>query len=332
METITLAQGSGGVATQKLISGVFMRAFGGAYLNKMDDAACLELKRGVWATTTDSFVVDPIVFPGGDIGKLAVCGTVNDLASCGAEPKYLTTGFILEEGLPVAVLSKVVASMAAEARRQGVAVVAGDTKVVPRGKLDKIFINTTGLGPVRKRLKANGIRPGDKVLISGNIAEHGLAILLAREEMNFKTRVKSDCNSLWPIVKLLLHQKVSLKFMRDPTRGGVNTALHEIADLRGLSFLLDEKELPVSASCRTLADLLGLELLDVANEGKMLFFVAPQDANRAVRALRRHPLGRRAAVIGTVLGERKARIYLNTTVGGRKRLTPPMTDPIPRIC
>jgi hydrogenase expression/formation protein HypE len=213
-----------------------------------------------------------------------------------------------------------------------VAVVAGDTKVVPRGKADKIFINTTGVGPIRNSLEAERIRPGDRILINGNIAEHGLAVLLAREKLSFKARIKSDCNSLWPIVKSLLQQRISLRFMRDPTRGGVNAALHEIASLSGLSFLLDEQVLPASAACRTLADLLGLELLDMANEGKMLFFVAEQDAQRCLRLLRRHPLGRRASLIGRVLKERKARVYLNTAVGGRKLLAPPRQESIPRIC
>jgi hydrogenase expression/formation protein HypE len=318
--------------TQELIREVFAKAFDNPLLRKMDDAAVFGLKRGDYALTTDSFVVDPIFFPGGDIGKLAVCGTINDLASCGAEPLHLTASFILEEGLPAEALKKIVASMSLECGRQGVAVVAGDTKVVPRGKADKVFINTSGLGVVRKGLAVNRIRPGDKILINGPIGQHGLSILTAREGFSTRSRLKSDCNSLWPIVKSVLRAGVDLRFMRDPTRGGVSGVCHEAAAGCGHSLVLEEKRIPASAPCRDLCDMLGLELLDIANEGKMLFFVADRDVSRALKALKAHPLGQQAAVIGEVLKEKKGRVYLKTALGPVKPLSMPVHESLPRIC
>lgn len=317
---------------QELISGLFLKAFRNPFLSEMDDAAVIDAIHGPLAVTTDSFVVDPLFFPGGDIGKLAVCGTLNDLASCAAEPLYLTAGFIIEEGLDMALLEKMVRSMAAEARRQRVVLIAGDTKVVPAGKVDKVFINTTGIGRVRSRCEARLIKPGDKILINGPIAEHGLSVLVAREKLSFRARLKSDCNSLWPLVKLLLRKNAGIRFMRDPTRGGVNAVCHEAAALSGYSLLLDEERIPATTACRALGEILGIDLLDIANEGKMIFFVDPAGADQALRILRAHPLGRRAAVIGKVLSEKKEKVYLETAVGGRKVMGPLMTEPIPRIC
>lgn len=332
MDKITLSCGGGGTLTQQLIGDVFASAFSNEYLDALDDAAVFGLPKGAYAMTTDSFVVDPLFFPGGDIGKLAVCGTINDLAACAAEPKYITAGFILEEGLSVETLKKVVLSMAREAGRQGVLIVAGDTKVVPRGKADKVFINTTGLGLVKKPLKARGIRPGDAILINGPIAQHGLSVLLAREKFSYKTGIKSDCNSLWDIVKSLLQANIEIRFMRDATRGGVAAVTNEIAVASGHALLLDERKIPVTNSCRHLSEILGLELLDIANEGKMVFFVSHRDAAKALKVLKSRPQGKNAALIGEVLAERKPRVYLKTAVGGRKILSMPMTEPIPRIC
>lgn len=332
MDKITLSYGGGGALTHELITGLFIAAFKNQYLEQLDDAAVLALKKGVYAMTTDSFVVDPIFFSGGDIGKMAVCGTVNDLASCGAEPLYLTAGFILEEGLPYEVLRKVVFSMAREAKKAGVQIVAGDTKVVPRGKADKIFINTAGIGLVHRRLRVKQIKTGDKILINGPVAQHGLSILLSREKFTYEASIKSDCNSLWPVVKFLLEANVDIHFMRDPTRGGVSAATNEIAQACGWSFLLKEEQIPVTASCRHLSEILGLELLDIANEGKMIFFVGASSADKALKILKKHPLGRQAAIIGEVLDERKPRVFLETSIGGRKILGMPMQEPIPRIC
>jgi hydrogenase expression/formation protein HypE len=332
MDKITLSYGSGGQLTHELIADVFASAFKNPHLDEMDDSAILDLPRSEYALTTDSYVVDPIFFPGGDIGKLAICGTVNDLASCAAEPKYITAGFILEEGLPFETLRKIVSSMAKEARRAHVKIVAGDTKVVPRGKADKVFINTAGLGVVRKRLKISGIKPGDKILINGPVGQHGLSILLSRERFSYHAGIKSDCNSLWSIVELLLQAEIDIRFMRDPTRGGISATSNEIASQSGYAFLLEEARIPVSVSCRHLAEILGLELLDIANEGKMLFFVSPQDAGRALKIMKTHPQGRGSEMIGEVLALRDAKVYLKTSIGGQKILGSPMTEPIPRIC
>lgn len=332
MDNIALSYGGGGALTHELITGLFIKAFKNQYLEQLDDSAVIALKKGEYAMTTDSYVVDPIFFPGGDIGKMAVCGTLNDLASCGAEPLYITAGFILEEGLSYKILEKVVFSMAREARKANVKIVAGDTKVVPRGKADKLFVNTSGIGLVRKPLDFKKIQPGDKILINGPVAQHGLSILLAREKFNYKGIIKSDCNFLWPMVYFLLRKNIDIHFMRDPTRGGISAAANEIAQKRGLSFLLKEKCIPISASCRHLSEILGLEPLDIANEGKMIFFVRDSDTQRALKILKSHPLGRQAALIGEVLDEKKSRVYLQTSIGGRKILGMPMQEPIPRIC
>lgn len=332
MDKITLSYGSGGALTQELIHSLFAREFGNKYLDELDDAAVFHLDRSEYAFTTDSYVIDPIFFPGGDIGKLAVCGTLNDLASCGAEPKYLSTGFILEEGLPFETLKRIVSSMAKEARAQNVLIVTGDTKVVPRGKADKIFINTAGIGLIKKRLKVSQIKPHDQILINGPIAQHGLSVLLSREKFSYRSSIKSDCNSLWPIVELLLHAGVEIHFMRDPTRGGLSATSNEIASVLGYALQLNEEKIPVTVPCRYLSEILGLELLDIANEGKMLFFIPSRDVPKALKVLKGHPLGKGASVIGEVLPRKNAKVYLKTRIGGEKILGMPVTEPIPRIC
>jgi len=331
-EYISLSHGSGGALTQKLIREIFAAAFDNAYLRKLDDASVVTLARGRYAMTTDSFVVDPIVFPGGDIGKLAVCGTVNDLASCAAEPGYLSASFVIEEGLSLDVLKSVVSSMAREARHQHVPIVTGDTKVVPRGKADKLFINTTGIGLVHKSLEAKMIRPGDRILINGPMAQHGLSVLAARQGFESEEALKSDCKSLWAIVKLLLQEHVDVRFMRDPTRGGVSAAANEIAQSSGFSLALIENKIPITASCKSFCEILGLEPLDIANEGKMLFIIGEKDALRALRILKAVPSCRRASVIGEVLPERRAKVYLKTVAGGSRVLGMPVTEALPRIC
>ncbi len=318
--------------TQQLVREIFTSAFDNIYLRKLDDASVVELCRGRYAMTTDSFVVDPIFFPGGDIGKLAVCGTVNDLASCAAEPRYLSVSFVIEEGLPLAVLESVVSSMAQEARQQRVSIITGDTKVVPRGKADKLFINTTGIGLVHKTLETSMIRPGDKVLINGPIAQHGVSVLAARQGFEGREGLKSDCKSLWPIVKLLLQEHIDVRFMRDPTRGGVSAAANEIAQSSGLSLVFIERKIPVTASCKSFCEILGLEPLDIANEGKMLFFIGAKDAHRALRILRSVSSCRRASVVGDVLPERKGKVYLKTTSGGFRIVGMPVAEALPRIC
>ncbi|MFA5039393.1 MAG: hydrogenase expression/formation protein HypE [Candidatus Omnitrophota bacterium] len=332
MEHITLSHGSGGSLTQKLVRDVFFSRFNNIFLRASDDAAALPAMDGRLAMTTDSFVVDPIIFPGGDIGKLAVCGTVNDLASCAAEPMYFSVSFILEEGLGFDVLEKIAGSMAREARACGVSVVTGDTKVVPRGKADRIFINTTGIGKIHKTLTSCLIRPSDKILVNGPVGQHGLSVLSAREKLPLASSLKSDCKSLWGIVKLLLQHHIDIHFMRDPTRGGISAAANEIAQSCGYSLAFYEKKVPVTASCRSLSELLGLEILEIANEGKMLFFVPEAQANRALKILTSIPSCRQAALIGEVLPEKKSKVYLKTSSGGSRILGMPVAEPIPRIC
>jgi hydrogenase expression/formation protein HypE len=303
-----------------------------SYLRKMDDAAMFLVGKGRYAMTTDSFVVDPIFFPCGDIGKLAVCGTLNDLASCAAEPLYMSAGFIIEEGFSVENLRRVVRSMASEMKRSRVPLVTGDTKVVPRGKADGVFINTTGIGRVRRRLDASLIKPGDKILVTGPIAEHGLSVYLAREKWDYSSPLKSDCQNLWPIVKYVLQSHIDIHFMRDPTRGGVSMVVNEIAAASKRSVILWEKSIPLRKTCRDLCDMLGLNPLEVANEGKMVMIVPAASADRAVRLLRRHPSGQGARVIGEILRDRQARCYLKTGIGSTNVLTAPLGESLPRIC
>lgn len=318
--------------TQSLIRDMFASRFDNIFLRSMDDAASLPLKPGQYAMTTDSFVVDPIFFPGGDIGKLSVCGTVNDLASCAAEPAYFSVSFIIEEGLALNTLEKVVVSMAREADSVNVKIVTGDTKVVPHGKADKIFINTTGVGRILKPLNFNKIRAGDKIIINGPIAQHGLSVLAARQKFVTGTPLKSDCKSLWSIVKLLLQNKVDLHFMRDPTRGGVSAAANEIAQGCGLSLVFFEKNIPLTAPCRSLSEILGIDVLEIANEGKMLFFVAPASAAKALKLLRAFPGCSQASIIGEVIAEKKPKVYLRTVSGGSRVVGMPVAEAVPRIC
>lgn len=313
---------------------MFLTHFGNPVLASLTDSAALEIPAGAkLALTTDSFVVTPIFFRGGDIGRLAVSGTVNDLAVSGARPLYLTAAFILEEGLSLAVLQQVAASMAAAAKEAGVSVVAGDTKVVGRGHADKLFINTTGLGvvPPGVELGYHRVSPGDAVVVSGYVGDHGLAVLAERRELAVSNAPASDCAPLNGLILPLLDQFPGIKLMRDPTRGGLATALKEIAAASGVDIWLEEAAIPVRPQCRGLAEMLGLDPLYLANEGKFVAVVAAEEADRLVHALRRHPLGEAAAVIGEVR-RGSGQLFLRTAYGGTKRLEMLAGDPLPRIC
>lgn len=337
---IGLAHGDGGLETRRLVHDVFLR-LGGAALGRLDDAAVVDLGAGLngrLAFTTDSFVVDPIFFPGGDIGRLAVCGTVNDLAVSGAVPRFMACAFILEEGLAVDALEDIVGSMARAAAEAAVEVVAGDTKVVERGHGDKVFITTTGIGvvPAGRELGCESIRPGDAVLINGAIGEHGLAVLSQRPGLAFKAAVRSDCAPLGGLVAAVL-EAAPVRFMRDPTRGGVATALAEAALGAGLDIVIDEERLPVTPEVVGGADMLGLDPLYLANEGKALFVVPGDAAPAALEAMRGHPLGRAAAVIGHVHeraggGGAEGRLFLRTALGSLRRLSLLSGEQLPRIC
>lgn len=338
-EKITLSHGSGGKATHNLIESVFAPAFSNPMLERMDDSATFELSGlgsgSRLAFTTDSYVVSPLFFPGGDIGKLAVHGTVNDLAMAGAQPLYLSAGFILEEGFAIADLRRIAASMAAAAKEAGVSIVTGDTKVVQRGKGDGVYINTAGIGVVKASWPIGQLqaRPGDKVLLSGSVGDHGIAIMLAREALDIEAEIQSDTAPLHELVATLLAAAgSSVHCLKDPTRGGVATALNEIALASEVSIALDQNAIPVRPEVRGVCELLGLDPLTIANEGKLLALVAPEKAEAALAALRSHPFGRDATIIGDVRAEPIGMVFLRTDIGGTRVLDMLVGDPLPRIC
>src|ERR1700694_2486780 len=336
-EKITLSHGSGGKSTHNLIEGVIAPAFSNPMLDPMDDAATFTVNGTDQrlAFTTDTYVVSPLFFPGGDIGKLAVHGTINDLSMAGAEPLYLSVGFILEEGFPIADLRKIVASMAKAAADAGISIVTGDTKVVQRGKADGLFINTAGIGMVRATwpLEQTRLQPGDKVLLSGPVGDHGIAIMLAREALEIETDVQSDTAPLHSLVASLLAAAGNgVHCMKDPTRGGVATALNEMALGSEVSIALDEQAIPVHPEVRGACEILGLDPLTIANEGKLLAIVAPEVAEAALTAMRNHPLGRDAAIIGTIQADPPGMVFLRTDIGGLRVLDMLVGDPLPRIC
>jgi hydrogenase expression/formation protein HypE len=331
---ITLSHGSGGKATHNLIASLFAAAFSNPLLDKMDDGAVFETGAARLALTTDSYVVSPLFFAGGDIGELAVNGTVNDLAMCGARPQYLSCGFILEEGFPVEDLRRIVESMARAAERAGVQIVTGDTKVVERGKADGIFINTAGVGVLRPgaNVAAANARPGDKVLLSGPIGDHGVTILAARGELDLEADFASDTAPLHELVEAILAVTTEVHCLKDPTRGGVATALNEIAQASGVTIAIKESVIPVREATRGACEILGIDPLYIANEGKLLAVVPPDVADRVLAAMRKHPLGEGACLIGEVWAEPKGLVFLQTEIGGNRVVDMLVGDPLPRIC
>jgi len=336
-ERVQMAHGGGGRMTQQLIDGLFVPAFDNPILAQLHDGAILGLDgaEGRLAFSTDSFVVRPLFFPGGDIGSLAVHGTINDLAMCGARPLALSCALILEEGFPLADLERVVASMRAAAAEAGVPVVTGDTKVVDRGKGDGVYVNTTGLGwvPEGVEISPRRARPGDAVLVSGEIAVHGVAILSVREGLEFETALESDSAALHGLVAALIERVGgAVHVLRDPTRGGVTSVMHEIAGQAGVGVRLREASLPLSEAVRGACEILGLDPLYVANEGKCLAVVAAEAAEAALDALRGHPLGRDAAVIGEVVEDHPGRVVLQSRIGGERVVDLLSGEQLPRIC
>ncbi len=327
MEQIRLAHGSGGAAMNGLISDLFIRAFSNRLIDRMDDSA--DIGRGL-AFTTDSFVVQPLFFPGGNIGKLSICGTANDLAMKGARPLFMTSSFIIGEGFHLDRLKKIVSSMAKEARNNGILIVAGDTKVINSADDNTLYINTAGIGRIGKgaAISSSGARPGDIVILSGNIADHGMAIMHAREDFGFKGLLKSDCACLWPVVKGFISKDV--RVLRDPTRGGVASALNEIADSSNSGINIYEKLIPISEPTRQACNLLGLDPLHVANEGKFIAIVRAGSADKILAKIKKHPLGRDAAVIGEVV-KRKG-VTVTTRIGGTRILAMLEGEQLPRIC
>ncbi len=359
-DKILLVHGSGGQLSHELVEHLFLKYFDNPILARMDDAAVVQV--GKWASgpvgdlptcrladfrlafTTDSYVVSPIFFPGGDIGKLAVCGTVNDLAMSGATPLYLSAGFILEEGLELADLERVVASMAATAQAAGVQIVTGDTKVVDHGKADRLFINTAGVGvvPVGVEISGDRARPGDVVILSGTVGDHGMTIMSQREGLRFDSPLVSDCAPLNGLVAAMLDALSSLSSplsspgaihcLRDPTRGGLATALNEVAGKSGVGIEIEEHAVPVRDAVRAACELLGLDPLYVANEGKLVAFVAPEAAGAVLATMRAHEYGREAAIIGQVMAEHAGRVVLRTALGARRILDMLVGEQLPRIC
>jgi hydrogenase expression/formation protein HypE len=333
-ERITMSHGAGGKATQTLIEAVFLDAFRNPLLEPLEDAASLSVAGARLALTTDSYVVSPLFFPGGDIGDLAVNGTVNDLSVSGATPLYLTAGFILEEGFPVEDLQRVVSSMRSAALAAGVSIVTGDTKVVQRGKADGCYINTAGIGLISGDV-ALGVahaQPGDAIIVSGPIGDHGVTIMLARGELDIEADVSSDTAPLNGLVSSLLAAVPGVRAMRDATRGGVATILNEIARAADVGVLVSEDAIPVRDEVRGACELLGIDPMYVACEGRLVAVVPGGSAEAAVRALRGHPLGAEAAVIGEVVGEQPGIVRLKTSFGGTRIVDLLVGDPLPRIC
>lgn len=338
-QQIVLGHGSGGKLTADLIDHVFLPAFKNPILDKLDDQAVVTVGSSRLAFTTDSFVVTPIFFPGGDIGRLAVHGTVNDLAMSGARPLYLSAAFILEEGLAVEDLRRVVESMRAAAAEADVQFVTGDTKVVNRGKADQVFITTTGIGVVEGGLNisADRARAGDQIILSGYIGDHGMAIMSQRENLEFEGTILSDCASLHGLVASMLSTPSSrgtnfIHCLRDPTRGGAATTLNEIAKRSTVGMLLREKSIPVRDSVKGACELLGLDPLYVANEGKLLAIVAPEMAPAVLRQMKQHPLGADAAIIGEVVTDHPGMVLMKTQIGGTRVLDVMFGEQLPRIC
>jgi hydrogenase expression/formation protein HypE len=333
-QEIVLAHGSGGKISQQLIQEILLPQFRNELLDVQHDGAVFSVNGARLAFSTDSFVVSPIFFPGGDIGKLAIHGTVNDLAMCGARPLYLSAGFILEEGLSMRDFRAVVFSMREAAATASVALVTGDTKVVDRGKADKLFINTSGIGlvPEKVNIHPGRAQPGDKVIISGEIAIHGIAIMSVREGIEFETQVLSDTAPLNGLVSAVLAVAQDIHVLRDPTRGGITSALSEIALSARVGILLEEAKIPISEEVKGACEILGLDPLYVANEGKLLAIVAPEEAASILSAMQAHPLGEKAAVIGTVTDDHRGFVFMKTRIGGTRVVDMLSGEQLPRIC
>jgi len=333
-EIITLSHGSGGKLTNNLIKKLFLKKFNNPKLQPLEDAAILNISGSYLAFTTDTFTVDPLFFPGGDIGKLAICGTINDLAVMGAKPLYLSCGMVIEEGLKLDTLKKIVDSMRKMAEATGIEIVTGDTKVVEKGKGDKIFINTSGIGIFGEGIKPleNNFQPGDKIIINGTIGDHGIAVLSARQEFGFETDIVSDSAPLNGLVSEILPIAPGIRFMRDPTRGGLATTLNEIVEGKDFGILIDEEKIPIRESVKGICEILGFDPLYVANEGKVVLIVDQKDANRVLEKMRTHPLGKESRIIGKVVSEPIERVCLKTRAGGTRIVDMMVGEQLPRIC
>lgn len=331
---IVLGHGGGGKLSAELIEHLFLPAFRNEHLENLGDSTVLNFNGTRLAMSTDSFVVRPLFFPGGNIGELAVNGTINDISMSGAKPLYLSAGFILEEGLPLDTLGRIVDSMAAAARAAGVALVTGDTKVVDKGHGDGVYINTSGIGlvPDGVEIGPQRAKPGDVVILSGTIGDHGMAIMSVREGLQFETTIESDTAALNGLVAAMLAASPNLHVLRDPTRGGVASSLNEIAQASGVGIQIDENKVPVNLAVRSACELLGMDPIFVANEGKLIAIVPPDSAEAVFAAIRRHPLGQRAAIIGRVVEQHPGMLVARTSIGGTRVIPMQIGEQLPRIC
>ena len=330
---ITLAHGSGSIQTSELIDSIFKSNFDNPYLTA-DDAAVLSLEEGKIAMSTDGFIVSPYEFPGGNIGKLAICGSGNDIACMGAKPKYLTCSYIIEEGFPVEELEKIAKSMGETARKAGILIVAGDTKVAGKGQVDKIFITTTAVGNIVDGVNTSGsfAKPGDKIIVSGDIGRHGCTILLARGEFNIDADITSDCAPLWSNIEAVFNETKDIHVIRDATRGGVGTVLYEIAKQSNVGISLNHESIPIDPGVKGVCSMLGLEPLYLACEGRLVFFAPAEVADKVLNALRACENSTNAAIIGEVTGDNVGKVILNTAVGAKTILSRPSGELLPRIC
>ncbi len=331
---INLTHGSGGRATTQLVEQMFLAAFDNHWLAARNDQACFSVSAGRMVMTTDAHVISPLFFPGGNIGSLSVHGTVNDIVMSGAKPLYLSVSFILEEGFPLIDLQKIVESMAAAAQEAHIAIITGDTKVVERGKGDGVFITTTGIGVVPEgvHISGNRAKPGDRVLVSGPIGDHGVAIMAHRNNLQFHTTIQSDTASLHDLVSQMINAVPDIHCLRDPTRGGLATTLNEFALQSNVGFLIDESKIPIRTEVASACELLGLDALYVANEGKLVAICAPHDADPLLAAMRAHPLGVHAEIIGEVIDDPRHFVQLKTKFGGMRMVDWLTGEQLPRIC
>ena len=335
MEIITLAHGSGGKATNKLIDNLFYKYFNNELLSQKNDSTVLPPLNGRIAMSTDSFVINPIFFEGGDIGKLSICGTVNDICMSGAKPLYISVGFIIEEGLTINELEKIVQSMAKTANEAGVKIVTGDTKVVEKGSCDKIYINTTGIGIIEENnryLSGDKVRTGDKVIVSGTLGDHGMCIMNKREDFGFKSTIKSDCCLLNELISDILSVSTNIRVLRDPTRGGLATTLNEIIEHSNVSIEIKEENIPVKQEVAAMCDILGLDPLFIANEGKLVVIVDKNDADNVISIMKKNPVGENSVLLGEVINDGKNKLYLKTNIGGKRIINMPEGEILVRIC
>ncbi len=334
MKKITLAHGGGGKLTKELVNKIIIKHLGNPALNKLDDSAIIAGEKGNLAFTTDSYVVDPIFFPGGDIGKLAVSGTINDLAMCGAKPFFISLSLIIEEGFSLVHLEKIIRSVKKAAKENSVKVVCGDIKVVDRGHADKIFINTTGIGKViaKDDISSSKVKAGDKIIVSGSIGDHGVAVLTARKNLKLYTKLKSDCAPLAKIVQKMLRASNKIHAMRDPTRGGLATVLNEIAEASKIGIKIEESLIPITKETKAACEILGFDPLYLACEGRLIAFVHAQDADKVLKKMKADPIGKNSQIIGKVTKEHPGKVIMETVSGGKRIVDTFSGEQLPRIC